>query len=397
MRLLRIASSLALTLAVAACRSGDAAKDVGTQAGQPAGAAHASVTRVSFGTLPDSGGAIEQFILTNAHGIEVRAITYGAIITSVRTPDRTGKLGDIVFGYDSLSDYVNDATYFGAVVGRYANRIAHGRFTIGGRTFKLATNNGPNALHGGRRGFNKVVWSGEQFTHGDTVGVTLRYLSKDGEEGYPGNLRVTVTYSLTPADELLVDFEATSDKATVVNLSQHSYWNLHGDGKGTILDHLLTLDASGYTPVDSTLIPTGEVTPVSGTPFDFRTPVTIGARIDAPDAQLRFGHGYDHNFVIDRKVGGAGLSHAARLADTVSGRTLDVATTQPGIQFYSGNFLDGTVRGKNGQVYAHRGALALETQHYPDSPNEPSFPSTILRPGDTLRSRTVFSFGVIRK
>ena len=396
MRLRRIAPSLALTLAVADCRSSDAAKDGGTQAGQPVGAGHASVARVSYGALPDSGGVIEQFILTNAHGIEVRAITYGAIITSLRTPDRAGKLGDIVFGYDSLTGYVKDEAYFGAVVGRYANRIAHGRFTIGGRAFTLATNNGPNALHGGRRGFNKVVWNGEQFTHGDTVGVTLRYLSKDGEEGYPGNLRVAVTYSLTPADELFVDFEATSDKATIVNLSQHSYWNLHGGGQGTILDHLLTLDASGYTPVDSTLIPTGRVTPVAGTPFDFRTPMTIGARIDAPDAQLRFGRGYDHNFVIDRKGGGAGLTHAARLADTVSGRTLDIATTEPGIQFYSGNFLDGTVRGKNGQVYAHRGAVALETQHYPDSPNQSSFPSTILRPGDTLRSRTVFTFGVAR-
>jgi aldose 1-epimerase len=379
---------------VAACRSGDAAKDGGTQAGRPVGAGRASVARVAFGALPDSGGAIEQFILTNAHGVEVRAITYGAIITSVRTPDRTGKLGDIVFGYDSLSDYVKDDTYFGALVGRYANRIAHGKFTIDGHAFTLATNNGPNALHGGRRGFNKVVWNGEQFTHGDTVGVTLRYLSKDGEEGYPGNLHVAVTYSLTPADELLVDFEATSDKPTIVNLSQHSYWNLHGGGQGTILDHLLMLDASGYTPVDSTLIPTGKVTPVAGTPFDFRTPTTIGARIDAPDVQLQFGHGYDHNFVLDRK--GAGLSHAARLTDTSSGRTLDIATTEPGIQFYSGNFLDGTVRGKSGRVYAHRGAVALETQHYPNSPNQPSFPSTVLRPGDTLRSRTVFSFGVMR-
>ena len=398
MRLWSIVSLLALSLAVAACRSSDPAKDGGTQAGQPAGqpagAGHASVARVGFGALPDSGGAIEQFILTNAHGIEVRAITYGAIITSVRTPDRAGQLGDIVFGYDSLSGYVKDAAYFGALVGRYANRIAHGRFSIDGQEFTLATNDGPNALHGGRRGFNKVVWTGEQFTHGDTVGVTLRYLSKDGEEGYPGNARVAVTYSLTPADELLVDLEATSDKATIVNLSQHSYWNLHGGGQGTILDHLLTLDASGYTPVDSTLIPTGTVTPVAGTPFDFRTPTAIGARIDAPDAQLRFGRGYDHNFVLDRK--GAGPSHAARLADPVSGRTLDIATTEPGIQFYSGNFLDGTVRGKSGQVYAHRGALALETQHYPDSPNQPSFPSTILRPGDTLRSRTVFSFGVMR-
>ena len=344
--------------------------------------------------MPDSGGAVEQFTLTNAHGVEVRVITYGAIIASLRTPDRTGALGDIVFGYDSLSGYVKDASYFGAVVGRFANRIARGKFTIDGHQYTLATNDGPNALHGGKRGYNKVVWTGEPFTHGDSVGVTLHYTSKDGEEGYPGNLNVGVTYTLTPSDELVVDYEATTDKPTPVNLSQHSYWNLHGGGAGTILDHVLTIDASGYTPVDSTLIPTGKITPVDGTPFDFRTPTAIGARIGQTDTQLRFGKGYDHNWVLDRK--GAGLSHAVRLADTTSGRTLDIATTEPGLQFYSGNFLDGTVHGKGGQAYVHRGAVVLETQHYPDAPNHAAFPSTILRPGDTLRSRTVFTFGVAR-
>lgn len=351
-------------------------------------------SRAAFGVLPDAGGHVEQFTLANAHGIEVRVITYGAIITSLLTPDRTGALGDIVLGYDSLSSYVTDAAYFGAVVGRYANRIAHGTFTLDGHAYTLAQNDGRNALHGGRRGFNKVIWSGEPFTHDDSVGVMLRYTSQDGEEGYPGNLQVGVTYTLTPNDELIVDYEGTTDKPTPVSLSQHSYWNLHGGGTGTILDHVLTLDASHYTPVDSTLIPLGEIAPVAGTPFDFRTPTAIGARIDQSDTQLRFGHGYDHNFVLDRT--GPGLVHAARLVDTTTGRTLDIATTEPGIQFYTGNFLDGSVHGKHGQAYAHRGAVALETQHYPDSPNHSAFPSTILRPGDTLRSRTVFTFGVAR-
>jgi aldose 1-epimerase len=382
--------SLAL-MTVAACQHRDATKDAGEQAGTPAG--RATVARAPFGALP-GGDIVEQFTLTNPHGIEARVITYGAAITSLRTPDRAGRFDDIVLGYDSVSGYVNDASYVGVVVGRYANRIARGRFTIDGRTYALATNDGPNALHGGRRGFSKVSWVGEPFTHADSVGVTLRYASADGEEGYPGNLAVAVTYTVTPGDELIVDYEATTDKPTPVNLSQHSYWNLHGSGAGTILDHVLTLDAAGFTPVDSTAIPTGAITPVQGTPFDFRTPTAIGARIDASDVQLRFGRGYDHNWVLDRT--GTGLSHAARLADPTTGRTLDVATTEPGIQFYSGNFLDGTIRGKGGVSYGHRGALALETQHYPDSPNHSAFPSTILRPGDTLRSRTVFTFGVAR-
>ena len=350
-----------------------------------------------FGRLPSPDGAsVEEFTLTNAHGIEVRAITYGAIITVIRTPDRSGKLADIVFGFDSLEGYLAQSPYFGAIVGRFANRIAHGQFSLDGVTYHLATNNGPNSLHGGLRGFDKVLWTAEPVQSDSGAGVVFHYLSPNGEEGYPGNVDVRVTYMLTPRDELVVDYTATTDKATPLNLSQHSYWNLHGDGKGDILDHVLTLDASAYTPVDSTLIPTGQIAAVAGTPFDFRSPTAIGARIEQPNKQLRFGKGYDHNWVLDRPAGGGtALVRAARLVDSTSGRTLEISTSEPGIQFYSGNFLDGTITGKHGVVYGHRAALCLETQHFPDSPNHPNFPSTILRPGETFRSRTVFVFGVL--
>ncbi|HTI04869.1 MAG TPA: aldose epimerase family protein [Gemmatimonadales bacterium] len=351
-----------------------------------------SVSRAPFGTLPD-GRAVELFTLTNANGIEIRAMTYGAIITTIYTPDRTGHRDDIVLGFDSVAGYLSGSPYFGAVVGRYANRIAGGHFTLDGVTYTLARNNGPNSLHGGLRGFDKVLWSAEPVRSDSAVGVRLRYTSPDGEEGYPGTLQVQVTYTLTAHDELIVDYEATTDKATPLNLSQHTYWNLHGHGQGDILDHLLSLDASRYTPVDSTLIPTGEIAAVAGTPFDFRTPAAVGARIDAANEQLRFGHGYDHNWVLDQSRPGTGtLSHAARLVDPATGRAIDVSTTEPGIQFYAGNFLDGTIRGKGGRVYGHRGALCLETQHFPDSPNHPNFPSTILRPGQRYQSRTVVKF-----
>jgi len=338
---------------------------------------------------------VDQFTLTNAHGIEVGVITYGAIITVIRTPDRAGRMDDIVLGFDSLAGYLGQSPYFGAVVGRYANRIANGRFTLDGVTYHLAQNNGPNSLHGGLKGFDKVLWSADPIETDSGVGVTLHYTSPDGEEGYPGTLSVRVTYTLTPRDELVADYLASTDKATPVNLSQHSYWNLHGGGRGDILDHVVTLDAAAYTPVDSTLIPSGEIAGVAGTPFDFRTPTAIGARIDQANEQLHFGKGYDHNWVLDRE-GKTGVVHAARLVDPVSGRTLDISTTEPGVQFYTGNFLDGSIRGKGGVVYGHRGALALETQHFPDSPNHADFPSTILRPGQVYRSRTVFAFGVTR-
>ena len=350
----------------------------------------ASLTESSFGRLSD-GRAVSLFTLTNAHGVEVRAINYGAIIVSVRTPDRAGRFDDVVLGFDSLAGYLEKTPYFGAVVGRYANRIANGEFTLDGKTYHLARNNGPNSLHGGIRGFDKVLWTAEPTEHGDTASVSFRYVSPDGEEGYPGTVTVRVSYSLTPSDQLVVDYEATTTKATPINLSQHTYWNLHGEGRGDILDHVMRLDASAFTPVDSTLIPTGELARVGGTPFDFRTPTAIGARIDAPDTQLHYGHGYDHNWVLDR-AGRTGVVAVARVVDPTSGRVLDVATTEPGVQFYTGNFLDGTVTGKGGVRYPRRGAFALETQHFPDSPNHPNFPSTILRPGDRFRSRTEFTF-----
>lgn len=348
------------------------------------------VSKSAFGALPD-GTPVDIYTLRNAHGLEARVITYGGIITSLRTPDRNGTLGDIVLGYDSLASYLHESPYFGAIVGRYANRIAKGRFTLDGKSYQVPINNGPNSLHGGERGFDKVVWRAASFDRPTGVGLVLTYLSPDGDQGYPGAVRARVTYTLTDKDELAVDYHATSDKATPINLSQHSYFNLTADARNNVLGHLLALDADRYTPVDSTLIPTGALASVEGTPFDFRTPTPIGARISANDEQLRRSGGYDHNFLLTRTT--AGLSHAARVAEPTQGRTLDIYTTEPGIQFYSGNFLDGTLRGKSGVPYAFRTGFCLETQHFPDSPNKPAFPSTILRPGKTYSSRTVFAFG----
>ena len=353
------------------------------------------VQSTGFGILP-SGQSAELFTLRNAHGIEVQLTNYGGIITSLKTPDRAGHFSDIVLGYDNLAAYVTNSPYFGAIVGRYANRIARGHFTLDGATYTLAVNNGPNSLHGGLRGFDKVVWNARPFQNQEGQGVTLDYTSRDGEEGYPGTLHTTVTYTLTGDDRLIVDYLATTDKATPINLSQHSYWNLTGDPSRDVLGHVLTINADAITPVDSTLIPTGEIAPVQGTPFDFRTPTAIGARVDQrQNAQIRYGNGYDHNWVLNR--GGAAsdaLVLAARVVEPSSGRTMEISTTEPGVQFYSGNFLDGSITGKGGSVYRFRNGLALETQHYPDSPNHPNFPSTILRPGQQYRSRTVFKFGV---
>jgi aldose 1-epimerase len=345
--------------------------------------------RAPFGSTPD-GKAVEQYTIANANGVKIRAITYGAVITSLEVPDRSGTPGDIVLGFDRLDGYLNDPPFFGAVVGRYGNRIAKGQFTLDGRTYTLATNNGPNHLHGGVKGFDKYVWNAEPLK--DANGVAFTRTSPDGEEGYPGNLRVRVTYTLTEKNELVVDYHATTDKATPVNLTQHSYFNLSGDGSGDVLGQELMINADRYTPVDETLIPTGELAPVQGTPFDFRKPTAIGARINQDHAQLKNGKGYDHNWVLNRT--GPGLRPAVRVVDPGSGRSLDIATTEPGLQFYSGNFLDGTITGKNGHVYRHRNGYCLETQHYPDSPNKPAFPSTVLKPGEEYRSRTVFTFGV---
>lgn len=372
-------------LAAAACA------DSAPVDGERAEAAPMAVERAYFGTTAE-GDTIETFTLRNAGGMAVEVITYGGIITSLSTPDREGTMADIVLGFDALEPYLAQPPYFGALIGRYGNRIGGARFTLDGRTYMLAANDGPNHLHGGVRGFDKVVWSGEPFENATDRGVVLRYTSPDGEEGYPGTLAVQVTYTLTDANELAVDYLATTDAATPVNLTQHSYFNLAGAGHGTILDYELMIAASSYTPVDTTLIPTGEIAPVESTPFDFRTPTAIGARIDADDAQIRAGGGYDHNWVLDRS--GTGMELAARVVHPASGRTLEVRTTEPGLQFYAGNFLDGTITGKGGLVYAYRGGFCLETQHYPDSPNQPSFPSTILRPGEEYRTRTVFAFGV---
>ena len=332
------------------------------------------------------------YTLSNANGVEVRTIPYGAIIMSIKVPDRGGHLDDIVLGFDTPDGYLKTHPYFGAIVGRYGNRIAKGHFTLDGVTFTLATNNGPNHLHGGVKGFDKVVWQAEPFDRDGAHGVAYTYVSADGEEGYPGAVTARVSYTLTPANELVVDYDATSTKATPINLTQHTYFNLAGDGSGDILGHLLTIDADRFTPVDATLIPTGELAPVEGTPFDFRKPTAVGARIANDDPQLKNGNGYDHNWVLNGTAGQ--LRHAAKVEDPKSGRTLDVSTTEPGVQFYTGNFLDGTITGKSGHVYKRRNGLCLETQHYPDSPNHPNFPSTVLRPGERYQSKTVFAFGV---
>ena len=347
------------------------------------------VTSAPYGKMPD-GTQVEIFTLTNASGVEVRAITYGAIITSLRVPDRSGQLADVVLGFDALEGYLKGHPYFGCIVGRYGNRIAKGQFTLDGKTYKLAVNNPPNHLHGGNVGFDKFVWTAEAVKGQNAVAFSRT--SPDGEEGYPGTLKVRVTYTLTDKNELLVDYQATADKATPVNLTQHTYFNLAGAGSGDILGHVMTLDADRYTPVDETLIPTGELAPVSDTPFDFRKGAPIGARIDADHPQIKNGKGYDHNFVLNRK--GSGLQRAARVLEPKSGRTLEVRTTEPGVQFYTGNFLDGTIKGKAGRVYNHRNGFCLETQHFPDSPNKPAFPSTILKPGQEYKTRTVFTFGV---
>jgi aldose 1-epimerase len=336
-----------------------------------------------FGTLPD-GTAVELYTLYNSAGLRARIMTYGAIVVSLEVPDREGRLADITLGYDSLEGYLETTPYFGAIVGRYGNRIAKGAFSLDGVTYTLAANNGENHLHGGIRGFDKVVWTAEPLREDRAVGVRMRYLSPDGEEGYPGNLDSAVTYRITEDNELMITYEATTDKATPVNLTHHSYFNLAGQGTGDILGHELQILADRYTPVDEGLIPTGELRPVAGTPFDFTEPHRIGERI----AQVP--GGYDHNFVLTS--GGGGLAPAARVYEPASGRVMEIATTEPGIQFYAGNFLDGSIAGKLGKVYHKHFGFCLETQHFPDSPNQPGFPSTILRPGETYRSRTVHRF-----
>ncbi|HUX32779.1 MAG TPA: aldose epimerase family protein [Gemmatimonadaceae bacterium] len=359
----------------------------------PGGAAKATVVRAPFGVLAN-GDSVHVFTLTNANGVELRALDYGGVIQSLRTPDRTGKRADIVLGFDSLDQYVKLSPYFGAIVGRYANRIAKGTFSLDGTTYHLAINNSPNALHGGLVGFDKVVWNAEPFSTDSSVGVVWTHTSPDGDQGYPGALTARVTYTLANDNRLVIDYHATTDKPTILNITNHSYFNLAGAGSGDVLGQLMMINADSTTPVDSTLIPTGTLAAVDGTPFDFRKPTAIGARIAEDNQQLKFAGGYDHNFVLDR-TDTTSLVHAARAEDPASGRTLDVYTTQPGVQFYTGNFLDGSFAGKGG-TYIHRGAFCLETQHFPDSPNHPNFPSVVLRPGQTFNAQTVFAFGVAK-
>ncbi len=338
-----------------------------------------------FGRLPD-GTAVELYTLTNGKGVRTRIMTYGATIVSLEVPDRSGNRADICLGHDALAGYLerNTNPYFGSIIGRYGNRIAKGQFMLDGAAYQLAKNNGENSLHGGLRGFDAAVWGAEPVRGEGAVGVKFTYLSRDGEEGYPGNLKVTVVYTLTDQNELKISYEAATDKATPVNLTNHAYFNLAGQGEGDILGHELMLNAEAFTPVDAGLIPTGEIRPVKGTPWDFTSPKAIGAEIALVEG------GYDHNFVL--RGGGGPLELAARVHEPGSGRVMEILTTEPAIQFYTGNFLDGTIVGKGGKAYKKHSGFCLETQHFPDSPNNPNFPSTILRRGETFNSLTVHRF-----
>ncbi|MFO7973572.1 MAG: aldose epimerase family protein [Candidatus Hydrogenedentota bacterium] len=348
-----------------------------------------TATRATYGTVPGEGKA-DIYTLTNANGMEAQITNYGGIVTSLRVPDANGELADVVLGYPSIEGYIENPSYFGCLVGRFGNRIAKGKFTLDGKEYSLAANDGPNHLHGGVKGFNKVLWKATPVGREDAVGLKLTYVSPNGEEGYPGTLKTTVHYWLTNANELEIVYEAVTDKPTPINLTHHGYFNLDGQGTGDILDHVMMINADRYTPVDETLIPIGELASVDGTPFDFTKPTPIGERINADHEQIKRGGGYDHNFVLNSKDGSLAL--AARVVAPESGRVMEVYTTQPGVQFYAGNFLDGTITGKQGKVYEKRYGFCLETQHFPDSPNQPDFPSCILEPGDKYYQKTVYRF-----
>lgn len=362
-----------------------------------AAATHASaITRKPFGHMPD-GRAVYLYTLSNSAGMQVKITTYGGTVTSIVVPDRRGRMGDVVLGYNDLPDYLADknGTYFGALIGRYGNRIAKGRFTLDGKTYQLYVNNPPNSLHGGKYGFNKKLWSATPTRRHGTVGLALTYVSRDGEESYPGDLRVRVVYTLTDdLNALKIDYTATADKDTVLNLTNHCYFNLDGAGNGDVLGTRLMINADHYTPIDKNLIPTGEIASVAGTPFDFRKPTAIGARIGDDNEQLANAGGYDHNFVLNGPRGKLGL--AATAYSPKSGRELSVYTTQPGVQFYSGNFLNGTNIGIGAKVYKKHYGFCLETQHYPDSPNHANFPSTELKPGELYHQTTIYQFSVRR-
>lgn len=361
----------------------------GCQSQKPNDSMQSSVSKADYGQLPD-GQRADLYTLTNANGMTVKITNYGGIITHLMAPDKNGNFEDVALGFDSLSAYVNGNPFFGALVGRYGNRIAKGKFELDGQTYTLVTNNGPNHLHGGKVGFDKVLWQTEEFKSDEGVGLRMKYVSKDMEEGYPGNLDVTVTYTLADDNSLLIDYKATTDKPTIVNLTNHSYFNLSGKDQ-TILDHVVQLNADSLVPVDATLIPTGKLIPVAGTPFDFTKPTPIGARIDdLSDEQVKNGGGYDHCWVINRG-NNTGLVKFATVTEPQSGRVMEVATTEPGVQFYTGNFLNGKAQGK-GKTYNKRTGFCLETQHFPDSPNQPQFPSVVLRPGEQYHTMTKFTF-----
>jgi len=348
-----------------------------------------SIGKSAFGTTPD-GESVDLYTLRNDQGMEVTIMTYGGIITSLKTPDKAGVSKDVVLGFPTLAQYLESSPYFGALIGRYGNRIANGKFTLDGKTYALAKNDGPNHLHGGNKGFDKVVWNASERPGQNSATLVLARLSADGEEGYPGNLHVKVTYTLNQDNSLDIRYEARTDQKTVINLTNHSYFNLSGDFSSTILDHVLQIPADSYLPVDAGLIPTGEIQPVTGTPFDFREPKKIGEDINAVNEQLKRGMGFDHCWVLNKQDGEMAL--AARVYEPGSGRVLEVYTTEPGIQFYTGNFLDGTLTAKNGGTYARRSGFCLETEHFPDSPNQKEFPSVVLNPGDQYVSRTTFKF-----
>lgn len=357
------------------------------------GANKSTVSMQSFGKTKD-GTDTALYTLTNAHGVKADITNYGGIVVRLFVPDRNGQLDDVVLGYNTVAEYILESPYFGALIGRVGNRIADGKFTLNGKTYDLVTNNFPAGipchLHGGTVGFDKVVWDAEPFVENNVPGLKLHYLSQDGEEGYPGNLDVTVWYRLTHDNGLKIDYLATTDKATPVNLTNHSYFNLKGEGEGDILGHVPMFNAANYTPVNAGLIPTGKIAPVAGTPFDFTTPHAIGERVDSDHQQIEYGGGYDHNWVLDNQDGDLAL--AATVYEPVSGRFMEVWTEEPGMQFYCGNFLDGSLIGKSGRPYQFRNGFCLETQHYPDSPNQPDFPSIILKPGEEYRTTTIYRF-----
>ncbi|MGY5013497.1 aldose epimerase family protein [Streptomyces sp. 900105755] len=376
------------TVIAGAAAAGIAATTLGAGTAEAASGGRKPVKEL-FGTLAD-GTKVHRWSLANG-GTRLKVLSYGGIIQSLEIPDRHGRYANVSLGYDNLAAYVAGTTFFGATIGRYGNRIAKGRFTLDGTTYQLSVNDGVNSLHGGAKGFNTKVWDIEGFTSGSDVGLHLHYTSVDGEMGYPGTLRTKVTFTLNRHGDWTIDYEATTDRPTVVNLTNHTYWNLAGEGNGTIEDHELTIAAGRYTPTDSGLIPTGELATVSGTPFDFRKGKPVGRDIRAGHPQQVQAKGFDHNWVLDKGVT-AKPEHIATLRDPRSGRTLKIATDQPGLQFYSGNFLDGTLTGTSGRTYRQGDGLCLETQHFPDSPNHASFPSTVLRPGQVYRTRTVHSF-----